>query len=138
MSDHSLNVTPETLARLAELRKAAKFHRENFYPGAMSEGERLIAQHFVNDMLDRLQSALNPASRKAFVMAEFLKMLRHFEQWDSEEREQVCTYCERVMDILGIQSSDGLLNQWLYGFDPDKRPKRSPESPDETKPECDE
>ncbi len=27
-------------------------------------------------------------------------------------------YIETIMDILGIESSDGLLNQWRYGFDP--------------------
>jgi hypothetical protein len=25
---------------------------------------------------------------------------------------------EALMDILGIESSDGLLNGWVYGFDP--------------------
>jgi hypothetical protein len=46
-------------------------------------------------------------------------MLDRFDSAESEEREEVCHYCERVMSLLGIERSDGLLNRWLYGFDPD-------------------
>ena len=54
------------------------------------------------------------------MLSEFLEMLTAFEHEDTEEKEQACTYCERVMEILGIDSSDGALNTWLYGFDPEK------------------
>jgi hypothetical protein len=40
------------------------------------------------------------------------------ESQDTEEREAVCAYCERIMDALEIESSEGILNNWLYGFDP--------------------
>ena len=56
------------------------------------------------------------------MLSEFLEMLKAFKHEDTEEREQACTYCERVMGILGIASSDGALNSWLYGFDPEQKP----------------
>ncbi len=37
---------------------------------------------------------------------------------DTEDRERVCHYFEELMDIVGLESSDGLLNNFMYGFDP--------------------
>jgi hypothetical protein len=36
---------------------------------------------------------------------------------DSEERDRILSYLEEIMEILGIESSHGLLNEWRYGFD---------------------
>ncbi|MES2655704.1 MAG: DUF4844 domain-containing protein [Bacteroidota bacterium] len=39
-------------------------------------------------------------------------------QLDTEDRERVCRYFEELMDIVGLESSDGHLNNFMYGFDP--------------------
>lgn len=39
---------------------------------------------------------------------------------DSEDKERICTYFEELMDIVGLESSNGQLNIFLYGFDPSK------------------
>ncbi len=39
---------------------------------------------------------------------------------DTEDRERVCSYFEELMDIVGLESSDGHLNHFMYGFDPTK------------------
>jgi hypothetical protein len=122
MPDQALTVTPEVLQRLAALRSQSKFEAESLYPGAPTEEVRLNAERAVNAMLDRLAVDLPESPRKSYVLSEFLKMLKAFEHEDTEEREQACTYCERVMSALGIASSDGALNTWLYGFDPEQRP----------------
>ena len=122
MADQSLIVTPEVLQRLSTLRSESKFNEENLYPGAPTEEIRLNAERAVNTMLDRLAVGLRQSPRKSYVLSEFLEMLKAFEHEDTEEREQACTYCERVMGILGIASSDGALNTWLYGFDPEQKP----------------
>ena len=36
----------------------------------------------------------------------------------TEDRERLCNYVEELMDIVGLDSSDGLLNNFMYGFDP--------------------
>ena len=41
--------------------------------------------------------------------------MAEFEETDTEDREQLLRYLEEIMDILGIASSDGLLNRRLYG-----------------------
>ena len=37
---------------------------------------------------------------------------------DTEDRERICSYFEELMDIVGLESSDGQLNNFMYGFDP--------------------
>ena len=36
---------------------------------------------------------------------------------DTEDRERVCHYFEQLMDIVGLESSGGHLNDFIYGFD---------------------
>lgn len=36
---------------------------------------------------------------------------------DSENQERICYYFEELMDIVGLESSDGQLNNFRYGFD---------------------
>ena len=40
------------------------------------------------------------------------------ESLDTEDAEHVAGLFEQMLEGLGIQSSDGILNSWLYGFDP--------------------
>lgn len=44
--------------------------------------------------------------------------LRRFDELyinlDTEDRERVCFYFEQLMDIVGLKSSGGLLNDWMY------------------------
>lgn len=37
---------------------------------------------------------------------------------DTEDKEIICRYFEKLMDVVELESSGGLLNKWLYGFDP--------------------
>lgn len=37
---------------------------------------------------------------------------------DTEDRERICNYFEELMDIVGLESSGGYLNDFMYGFDP--------------------
>lgn len=40
---------------------------------------------------------------------------------DTADSERVCEYFEQLMDIVGMSSSEGLLNTWMYGFDPSEK-----------------
>lgn len=40
---------------------------------------------------------------------------------DTEDRQRVCSYFEELMDIVGLESSGGQLNVFMYGFDPSKK-----------------
>lgn len=36
---------------------------------------------------------------------------------DTEDREYICGYFEKIMDAIELESSGGVLNRWLYGFE---------------------
>jgi Domain of unknown function (DUF4844) len=120
MPDQALILTSAVFDRLAALRSEPKFQGEGLYPGAPTEEIRKSAEFAINRMLDQLKSGLPSSPRKSYVLSEFFEMLEAFEGHDTDERERACTYCERVMDLLGIESSDGVLNTWMYGFDPEQ------------------
>ena len=116
----TLTITAATLADLHEFRLEAKFQEDlvAFYPGAPDEVIRVRCESRLNGLLDRLIAGISSNPSKDYVLQEFRATLGLFDAEDSEERDRVALYLERVMDIVGIESSDGLLNQWRYGFDP--------------------
>lgn len=124
VAKQTLNITQETMGALAALRQESKFRQRkgSHYPGAPDESTRLQAQYAVDTMLNRLLARLKASPTKEFVLSEFQIMLDHFDSLepDTLERQEACVYCERVMLLVGIERSDGLLNRWMYGFDPDE------------------
>jgi hypothetical protein len=115
--DQQLEVTHVTLARLAELRERPKYLAVagTSYNGLRPERARLLAERQINGLIDRLREGLASNPSKKFVLGEFAKTLAEFEPIDTEDREQLLRYLEDIMDMLGIASSDGLLNRWMYG-----------------------
>ena len=114
----NLNITEETLKALNLLKAERKFEESEFYPGAPDEATRKKCNNGINEMIEELVSELPNNPTKSLVLSLFTKHLQKFNGEDTEEREQAATYCENIMDILGIRSSDGDLNNWMYGFDP--------------------
>jgi hypothetical protein len=115
--DQRLEVTHATFERLAELKTQPKYVElpGTLYNGLRPESARLHAERQVNFLIDRLREGLASNPSKKFVLGEFLKTMAEFEPIDTEDREQLLRYLEEIMDILGIASSDGLLNRWMYG-----------------------
>ncbi|MBB5393981.1 DUF4844 domain-containing protein [Mucilaginibacter sp. AK015] len=42
----------------------------------------------------------------------------YYENLDTEDRTRICNYFEELMDDVGLESSGGAINKWMYGFDP--------------------
>ena len=40
---------------------------------------------------------------------------------DTEDRTRVANYIEELIDIVELESSNGILNNYVYGFDPTKK-----------------
>src|SRR5262245_19530837 len=110
MADETLAASQAQLSRLAEMRREPKYV-DIVWP----ESARQEAEDQLNDLIDRLCAGLESTPTKGFVLSEFEQTLAEFEPIDTEDRECLLGYLERVMDILGIASSDGLLNRWFYG-----------------------
>lgn len=111
-----MEFTKEMIKQLEKLRDEKKFLPDSFYPGAPSETIRLEAQHILNQTIENLINNFEKSSDKQYVLSELEKMLVKMNDYDSEEQDQICIYCENIMDILKIESSNGLLNKWRYGF----------------------
>jgi hypothetical protein len=108
---------------LQRLRSARKFVADEsiFYPGLEDESIR----DRITDLIDRgvdefISVAKDDGTEKDFQKA-ISKGLSYFEtlgySLDTEDRERVCGYFEEMMDAVGLESSGGILNRWMYGFD---------------------
>jgi hypothetical protein len=110
----------EIISALHELKAQKKFGEDlsQFYPGTPDEVTRIKAETIINNALTEL---INTSSAP-IPEGEFWGILRsaanHLAGMDSEELERGLGYMEELMDIYGIESSGGRLNEWRYGFDP--------------------
>lgn len=112
-------LSPEQrLQALAQFIAKKKFVQERFYPGATNEADRIHYEAGVNELASRLAKLPPSEQTKSAVLSLFKPTMADFDAADSEERDRFLEYLEELMDIFGIESSDGLLNKWRYGFDP--------------------
>jgi Domain of unknown function (DUF4844) len=112
-------LTPEQKqGALTQFIAKKKFIEERFYPGATNERDRVRYEAKVNELAGQLEKLGIAEQTKAAVLALFRPTMVEFEDADSEERDRFLQYLEELMGIFGIESSDGLLNKWRYGFDP--------------------
>jgi hypothetical protein len=102
VSAQELKVTPGVLSDLREFRLEPKFVDGGIYH-APSQAVRIAAAAHLNALLDRLVVSVAAHPTKAFVLSEFRRTLTEFDTADSEERDQLLVYLERIMDIVGIR-----------------------------------
>jgi hypothetical protein len=117
-NDHKLSVTPEVIQRLRTLQSEHKFgpDRANFYPGALNENKRLMAQAAVDTTIQALIAELPARPQRSTVLRTMKTTLANFDTSESEESDQVLVYLSKVMEICGVESSAELFNVWRYGF----------------------
>ena len=70
----------------------------------------------LNDLADRLLADIAKHPSKLWVLTEFQTALKLVEEEDTEGRDHFGMELENIMDILGIESSDGLLAAYLGGI----------------------
>jgi len=116
-AEQILNINDEVILQLKELKKQKKFGPEGLYPGAVSERSRLKLQRKIDTLLEHLILEIKDNPKKSFVLSKFKSVMEQSLDCDTEDKEMICAYLGKIMEILQIQSSDGLLNSWLYGFD---------------------
>ena len=111
--DEPLSVSPEVLAELSEYRAAPKLE---LLPGVDTAQERVRLSALVDTLTDRLIAGAGRNPSKLWVMKQFQATLLQLQDHDTEAREHLGSELERLMDILGIESSDGLLSFYLGGL----------------------
>ena len=97
-----------------------KFNADGSYSGVKPDSKRINYEEIVNRLAVRLLARQSTALSKQDVLNEFKITLHEFDFASSDDKDYLLGYIEKIMDILGINSSDGLLNTWRYGFDPTK------------------
>lgn len=108
--DEPLVVSEVTLQQLSSFRAADKFLE---LPGVAPTEERKRLSSILNALLDRLIAGVSENSTKLWVMKQFQLALNAVSTEDTEGRDHFGRNLEIVMDILHIETSDGLLGFYL-------------------------
>lgn len=114
--------TMEKIENLIKLKKEPKFVETAFYPGLEKKENKTVLSDLLNESIDEFtkgtENNFNDTQYQE-LMKECLKKFDVF-NLDTEDREYICGYFEKIMDAIELKSSGGILNQWLYGFDVEK------------------
>ena len=102
-----------------------KFVAENYYPGIADEKMRPIFTEKINSVAFDFKSIAeseNPSDKKyqEKIKIGLSRFADIYMELYTEDRERVCSYFEELMDIVGLESSSGQLNKFMYGFDPNE------------------
>lgn len=111
--DEKLNIDDHVIESLTAFRKKPKLVN---LPGVDPTIERERISNVVNELIDSLLSGVKSNPSKLWVLSTFQSYLVKIEQEDTEGREHFGIEAEEIMDILGIESSDGLLGFYLGGL----------------------
>lgn len=118
--------TPENAnEKFAEFTAKKKFVEENFYPGIADEKMRPVFTEKINQIASDFKTVAEskkPTDKKyqekiGIGLSRFADI---YLELDTEDRERVCSYIEELMDIVELESSNGQLNKFMYGFDPNE------------------
>jgi len=118
--------TPENaMTKFEEFKNKEKFTQDDklFYPGIGDPSLKPILTEKINLAADEFKKLADKGNTtdKEYQNAIKIGLDRFADlylQLDTEDRERVCSYFEELMDIVGLESSDGHLNNFMYGFDP--------------------
>ena len=108
------------LIALEALKETPKFREDlsQFYPGAPNEEIRAEAEQILNAALSDLMAVSDKDTSEKEFWGILESAARKLALMDSEEMDRGLAYMESIMDIYNIESSEGRLNRWRYGFDP--------------------
>ena len=118
--------TPENVnEEFAVFTAKKKFVEENFYPGIADEKMRPVFTEKINIIASDFKTVAEsekPTDKKYQEKIEIglSRFAVIYLELDTEDRERVCSYIEELMDIVELESSNGQLNKFMYGFDPNK------------------
>ena len=94
-----------------------KFVNEPFYRVDLKEADRLRYEAWVNRLARDLRKLPPSRQTKPVVLGLFKPVMKKFDPAEGEDQDRFLGYLEELMDIFGIESSDGLLSTWRHGAD---------------------
>ena len=116
--DSELKVSSVQIEQLKQLRSEAKFQEDSktHYPGAANEASRVSLEASVNQTIDLIIPVIKQSPKKSSILGIFKLVLSNLSLLDSEDKDQLLNYFSRILQMLGVQSSNELFNVWRYGF----------------------
>lgn len=109
--------------QLEEFKKKEKFLPDSkiFYPGIGKEKLKPVATKNINLAADDFEELIKTGNTSEEEFQNVIKKgLNRFSdiyiELDTEDRERVCGYFEELMDIIGLESSNGQLSNFMYDF----------------------
>jgi hypothetical protein len=113
------------MEKFKEFKSKEKFLQDTvfFYPGIADSLLRPTLTEKINQAADdfMLLAESGSASDKDYqdkIEIGLQSFADIYINLDTEDRERICHYFEQLMDIVGLESSGGHLNDFMYGFDP--------------------
>ncbi|WP_123892194.1 DUF4844 domain-containing protein [Chryseobacterium lactis] len=106
------------IQNLKKLKTEPKFVSNGLYTGLENKSN----EKSLSDLLDNIIDDFSKGAENNFTDEQYQnlikKSLMKFDSFnlDTEDREYICGYFEKIMDAIGLESSGGALNEWLYGF----------------------
>lgn len=110
--------TMEKIQHLEALKAAPKFVHEDFDPGLADKQNEKVLSQLLDESIDRFTEGVNSNINDEQYRDLMKNDLDRFNGYnlDTEDREYICGFYEKIMDAIELESSDGVLNNWLYGF----------------------
>lgn len=105
-----ISVSFQDVQKLQSLRNCEKFTK---LPGMDIAAEQSRLSQILNELLENLMVGILENPNKLWVLSRFKTALELVQTEDTEGREHFGEYLEEIMDILHIESSDGLLGFYL-------------------------
>jgi hypothetical protein len=129
--------TPKNaMEKFVEFKRKEKFIEDNktYYPGIGNPKLLPTLTEKINEAANDFEIVSKSKNPTDKLYQEKIKIgLERFTdlylQLDTEDGERICLYFEELMDIVGLESSDGLLTDFMYGFDPNKISKIKNDAP---------
>jgi Domain of unknown function (DUF4844) len=111
----------QIINQLKALQGKEKFNEDFsiFYPGIENDAIKKPLSELINLSIEAFIEKVNKDASDKDYQDVISKSLADFTPFnlDTEDRERVCHYFEEIMNIIGLESSGGVINEWLYGFE---------------------
>ena len=116
--DQKISVNPQRAAQLQALLDQPLFPARRYHPGLQepSDARREEWETLFRTLLTTLQDDPGVYQTKQLVLAEFRPILKAGKKYPAADKEELCWAFEQILDLYGIESSDGLLENWLHGI----------------------
>ncbi|MFA6086988.1 DUF4844 domain-containing protein [Mucilaginibacter sp.] len=119
-------VNKDALKKLSNFKLKNKFMIESaIYQGLSVPGIQPKMNELLNKTADDFIATVKEGATEKKFQEDIKTGLKRFDPFylnlDTEDRKKTCTYFEELMDCVGLASSGGQLNMWMYGFDPTKK-----------------